>query len=75
MRKSNPLTAEQIEAAKAAFLAKGGTVTQAPADVAYGINPVLDRERASLARAETRAAQRAERDFQRGVEENGYYKS
>ena len=64
----------------AAFLASKGATQVAPAP-AYGVDPATDKERR---RAAYRAAsdhawhmteQEAEQRQQRGVEENGYYKS
>jgi hypothetical protein len=37
------MTSQEIEAAKAAFLAKGGQVTQATAGTAYGVDPEHDK--------------------------------
>lgn len=52
------MTQDEIEAAKAAFLAKGDA-----------------RRPGSAIEAEDAAEREAENRFQRGVEENGYYKS
>lgn len=59
------MTPEQIEAAKAAFLAKGGAVTQAAPAVAYGVDPAADKAR----RKEARAAECAEHASERRSEQ------
>lgn len=67
-----------LEAMKAAFLAKGGTVSVAPPAVAYGIDRDIDRARRAAARdeADYRAAERhSENHVQRVREERGYYGS
>ena len=71
-----------LEEMKAAFLAKGGTVTQVPAATAYGIDPAADkakrkaeRDYSRIERYYSRMEHEAEIRQQRGVEENGYYKS
>lgn len=71
-----------IEAAKAAFLAKGNSVTTAPTGIAYGVDRAADKAKRAAARAAWRSAwdhasveHEAEIAFQRGVEENGYFKS
>lgn len=61
----------------AQFLATKG-VTVVPAAVAYGVDEEADRAKRKV-RYEQRAYDSIEREaenrFQRGVEENGYYKS
>lgn len=73
------MTSAEIEAAKAAFLAKGGQIKAAPAGQAYGLDPVADKaKRVEAARAYSNAwnyEREAEIRFQRGVEEAGYFKS
>lgn len=62
----------------AQFLAKGGSVKTAEAGIAYGIDKEADRAKRKAARADCeweRIEHEAETRFQRGVEENGYYKS
>jgi hypothetical protein len=44
------MTISEIEAAKAAFLAKGGQITSAPVGVAYGIDPEADKAKRRAAR-------------------------
>lgn len=73
---------EDIEAAKAAFLAKGGAVTVASAGIAYGVDPEADKAKRSEIKFAYREAwdhasieHAAENAFQRGVEEAGYFKS
>jgi hypothetical protein len=70
-----------LEAMKAAFLAKGGTVSVADAGIAYGVNADADkakraeaRQQKSLAREDI-SVQQAERYVDYVRESNGYYKS
>lgn len=76
------MTQSDIEAAKAAFLARGGTVQSVSPAAAYGVDPASDKTKHLEARRAARSAwdhaqaeHEAENAFQRGVEENGYYKS
>jgi hypothetical protein len=72
------MDAGELEAAKAAFLARGGQVTTVPADVAYGIDPEADKAKRRAARQAAeyeRIEHDAENRFQRGIEERGYYRS
>ena len=67
-----------LEAMKAAFLAKGGEIKTAPVGIAYGVNAEADKAKRAEAREQARyerVEHAAENRFQRGVEENGYYKS
>lgn len=63
----------------AAFLAKGGAVQSVATAPAYGVDPATDKERRYAAynahRDYVMTEQEAEERQQRGVEENGYYKS
>lgn len=76
------MTQSDIEAAKAAFLARGGAVQSVAPAAAYGVDPAADKAKRLEARranqdalAHARVEHEAETAFQRGVEENGYYRS
>jgi hypothetical protein len=66
------MSPQEIEAMKAAFLAKGGKVTQAAPGVAYGVDEEADKAKRKAAhdqRAYDAIEREAENRFQRGVEE------
>lgn len=45
------MTKDELDAAKAAFLARGGAVRQAPAAAAYGVDPEADRAKRKVERS------------------------
>jgi len=67
------MTNAEIEAAKAAFLAKGGQVTQAPEGAAYGLNAAADKAKREDARRFAAIERDSETHMQRVREERGYY--
>lgn len=70
------MTPQEIEAAKAAFLAKGGAVTTAPEGVAYGVSAAADaakRDELREARRFELIERQSETHIQRVREERGYY--
>lgn len=46
---------DDLEAMKAAFLARGGRVTEAKPAVAFGVNPDIDKKRKAIEKAERAA--------------------
>lgn len=71
------MTNAEIEAAKAAFLAKGGAIKQVASDAGLNLSAREWAERVRTPKAEQGLTieQQAEIAQQRGVEEAGYYKS
>jgi hypothetical protein len=79
------MTNEQIEAAKAAFLARGGTVKVVPTGVGVNLDakgwqealrhPKSDPRHPLYSPTDEAVAREAETRQQTGVEQNGYYKS
>jgi hypothetical protein len=63
----HPAEADELEALKGAFLAKGGQITQAPAAPAYGVDPEADRIRREAERDRLEAA-RSLRECERHAE-------
>lgn len=73
---------QDLEAMKAAFLAKGGAVTVAPAGLAYGVDAEADKVKRAAERSRREgeayalaAERRSENHMQRVREERGYYGS
>jgi hypothetical protein len=78
------MTQDEIDAAKAKFLARGGTIAVVPQGVGLNLDPKQWAEAKRLPKADPRHPtyagntdyeREAETRQQRGVEENGYYKS